>query len=64
MKKAIMFLCVLFSASAYAGTAYFTGNQRSVQTIDYSMGWECEYNYAGRKFKVVFKHSCPSAIEI
>lgn len=55
---------ILASAPAQAATAFWTGKQVSVQTVTYQMGWNCEYNYAGKTFWRVFIGSCPSSVEV
>jgi len=47
-----------------SATAYFTGQQRQVQTVTYQTGWSCEYRYAGQTFWRTFVGSCPSSIQV
>jgi hypothetical protein len=47
-----------------AATAYWTGKQTQVQTVTYQVGWNCEYNYAGRTFWRTFVGSCPSSVQV
>lgn len=56
----------LFGACGYAlaAQAFWTGQQRQVQTVTYQIAWECEYNYNGQKFWRIFKFSCPSSVEV
>lgn len=49
---------------AYTATAYFTGQQRQVQTVTYQSGWNCEYRYAGQTFWRTFVGSCPSSVQV
>lgn len=65
----IIATCVLVAglaaaASAYAATAFWTGQQQQVQTVTGTYAWNCEYNYAGQTFWKVFTGSCPPSIEI
>lgn len=65
MKKIIaLALVAMFATQAFAATAFFTGNQRMVQTVTYQMAWQCEYNYNGRTFTRIFQGSCPMSIEV
>jgi uncharacterized protein YdeI (BOF family) len=65
MKKYLIAISVLlFSSYAFAATAFFTGNQKQVQTVTYQWAWQCEYNYNGTKFFRIFKNSCPSSVEV
>lgn len=49
---------------ATSATAYFTGQQRQVQTVTYQAGWNCEYRYAAQTFWRTFVGSCPSSIQV
>ena len=50
--------------SAASATAYFTGQQKQVQTVTYQYGWSCEYRYAAQTFWRTFVGSCPSSIQV
>lgn len=39
--------------------AVFTGKSRQVQTVTGGMAWECQYDYAGQKFMLLFEGFCP-----
>lgn len=51
-------------AQPLAATAYWTGQQKQVQTVTYQTGWSCEYNYAGRTFWRTFVGTCPSSVQV
>lgn len=57
-------IILLTSTSVFAATAYWTGQQKSVQTVTHQHAWSCKYIYAGQTFWKVFKKSCPSKIEV
>lgn len=50
--------------AAPSATAYFTGQQRQVQTVTYQSGWNCEYRYINQTFWRTFVGSCPSSIQV
>ena len=63
--SALAFVFGLFAAtSAYAATAYWTGQWEQVQTVTYKIGWKCQYNYNGQMVYELFQMSCPSSVEI
>jgi hypothetical protein len=65
MKKiTVVLIATLLSSSAFAATAYWTGRQEMVTTVTYKMGWNCEYQYAGKKFWLVFTGRCPSSVDV
>ena len=64
MKLAAVVLGAVISTSAYAATAFWTGQSEQVQTVTYKWVWRCEYNYAGQTFWRLFETSCPSSIEV
>jgi hypothetical protein len=65
MKKYLIAIsALLLSSYAFAATAYFTGNQKQVQTVTYQMAWSCEYRYAGKTFWQTYKNSCPQSVEV
>lgn len=65
MKRRIAISVLLLGTTpAFAGTAFWTGNMRQVQTVTYQIGWSCEYNYAGRTFWQTFIGSCPATVEV
>lgn len=39
--------------------AVFTGQARQVSTVTSSVAWECQYDYAGQKFMLLFEGFCP-----
>jgi hypothetical protein len=45
-------------------TAYFTGQQRQVQTVTYQSGWSCEYRYINQTFWRTFVGTCPSSVQV
>lgn len=45
-------------------TAYFTGQQRQVQTVTYQSGWNCEYRYINQTFWRTFVGTCPSSVQV
>lgn len=68
MKIALLFAtavaAAIASSPAAAATAYWTGNMKQVMTVTNQVGWNCEYNYAGRTFWQVYLNSCPSSVEV
>lgn len=67
MKRITVFAFIggLFAAtSAYAATAYWTGQQEPAQTITGLSVWNCAYNYNGQTIWRLFETSCPQSIEI
>lgn len=68
MKNISKYLAILAllvaSTSAFAVTAFWTGRQEQVQTVTYQWGWNCEYDYAGQKFWVVFDSFCQSTVNV
>lgn len=57
-------LSLLAATSAYAATAYWTGQWVQVQTVTFKTGWKCQYNYNGQTFWQVFDHACPATVEV
>ena len=39
--------------------AFFTGQATQVQTVTGGMAWQCQYNYAGQVFVLLFESYCP-----
>lgn len=64
MRKIIALVAILTFGQAFAATAYFTGNMNMVTTVTYQMGYNCEYNYAGKTFWMVFPSFCPASVEV
>ena len=66
MKKLITLIALLIVASsAFAGTAYWTGEVQYITTISYQQGVRCGYNYNGQHFYMVFNSTiCPSSINV
>lgn len=65
MKKliaAVAFAAV--SVSAFAATAFFTGQSHMVSTVTGKMAYECVYSYAGQRFTMLFEHYCPATVEV
>lgn len=44
--------------------AFWTGQMRQAQSVTGVVGFNCEYNYAGRTFWRMFAGSCPSAVAV
>jgi hypothetical protein len=44
--------------------AFFTGRSQQVQTVTGGMAWQCEYNYAGQTFALLFTSYCPSSAPV
>lgn len=63
MKRCIIGL-VLFSTTAVAAQAFWTGNQQPIQTVTGISAWNCEYQYNGQRIWRIFQTSCPSSIEV
>ena len=65
MKKTVAIVAMAMSStSAFAATAFWTGQQEQVQTVTYQYAWNCQYNYSGQLFWRIFKNSCPSSVEV
>ena len=47
-----------------SATAYFTGQQRQIQTVTYQSGWNCEYRYLSQTFWRTFVGTCPSSVQV
>ena len=63
--RALALVVALSSASAFAATAYFTGNQRYVTTVTGRSGVACEYSVYGNTFWRTFAaFLCPLSIEV
>jgi len=50
--------------STQSATAYFTGQQKQVQTVTYQSGWNCEYRYLNQTFWRTFVGSCPTSVQV
>ncbi|MDK6077915.1 hypothetical protein [Massilia varians] len=50
--------------SALSATAYFTGQQKQVQTVTYQYGWYCEYRYLTQTFWRTFVGTCPATVQV
>lgn len=55
---------LLISGSAFAASAFFTGNMSTGTSVTGRFIYNCEYNYAGNTFWRSFTTYCPSTIEI
>lgn len=66
MKKLILSLVIgmTFSGSAFAATAFWTGQVRYGQSVTGAYVANCEYMYAGNKFWRAFVGSCPLSVEV
>jgi len=64
MKKIVALVLLAASMSAFAATAFFTGQQEMVQTVTGRVAWRCHYNYAGNTFTAIFEGSCPGSIQV
>ena len=63
--RALALVVALSSASAFAATAFWTGNQRSVTTVTGRAGVACEYSIYGNTFWRTFAaFICPVTIEV
>lgn len=66
MKKFLLVVCLFASGSAFAETAFWTGNKQRVQTVTGRIEWNCEYRVAYTTqmilFWRVFPDSCPSEV--
>jgi hypothetical protein len=67
MKKFLLVVCLFASSSAFATTAFWTGNKQQIQSITGRIEWNCEYkvSYTVQMilFWRVFPDSCPSEID-
>ena len=66
MKKIILALIigVTISSSAYAATAFWTGQVEYVQSVTGQPVANCKYQYAGNYFWRAFQGFCPSSVEV
>ena len=63
-RASALIAALLVALPAFAGSAFFTGRQEMVQTVTYRMAWNCQYNYNGRTFWMLFEGSCPSSVNV
>jgi DNA-binding NtrC family response regulator len=52
------------SFTSTGATAYFTGQQRQVQTVTNQIGWNCEYRYLTQTFWRTFVGMCPQSVQV
>lgn len=65
MKKLIALIVGLtISSTAYAATAYWTGQVQYGQSVTGQYVANCQYMYAGNYFWQAFVGSCPTSIEV
>ena len=66
MKKLLALLVAsLLASSAFAATAFWTGEVEYVTTVTYQTGVRCGYNYAGQHFYMVFSGgTCPMSVNV
>jgi hypothetical protein len=65
MKQIVAIFCLSLAAwPAFAATAFFTGRMHQVQTAKHEVGWNCQYNNAGKTFWRTFPGSCPSQVKV
>ena len=67
MKTFLLVVCLFASSSAFATTAFWTGNKEQFQTAAGQMKWKCEYRIAYTTQMIllwrVFPDSCPSEVD-
>jgi hypothetical protein len=67
MEKFLLVVCLFASSSAFATTAFWTGNKQQVQTVTGQMKWNCEYRIAYTTQIIllwrVFSDSCLSEVD-
>jgi hypothetical protein len=66
MKKIIIALAlsILLATPAFAATAYWTGEMEFVTTVTGKHAYRCEYSCRGFTFTKIFRHRCPTRIEV
>ena len=67
MRKFLLIVCLFASASAFAGTAVWTGNKEKVEKVMGHIRWKCEYRVANTTQMILFweefMDSCPPEVE-
>lgn len=68
MKKLLFVVCLFASSSAFATTAFWTGNKEKFETDKGETNWKCEYRLAYTTQMILvwrtFPYACPAEIEI
>lgn len=68
MKKFLLVVCLFASGSAFATTAFWTGNKELFQTEKGETNWKCEYRIAYTTEMILiwrtFPYACPSEIDV
>jgi len=68
MKKLLFVVCLFASSSAFATTAFWTGNKEKIETATGETNWKCEYRLAYTTQMILvwrtFPYACPAEIEI
>jgi hypothetical protein len=68
MKKLFFVACLFASSSAFAMTAFWTGNKEEFQTAKGETNWKCEYRIANTSQLIliwrIFAFSCPAEISV
>jgi hypothetical protein len=68
MKKLLFIVCLFASSSAFATTAFWTGNKEKFETDKGETNWKCEYRVAYTTQMMLvwrtFPYACPAEIEI
>jgi len=59
---AVALLALAFDA--HAATAFWSGRSSFGQSITGAVGYNCEYNYAGRMVWLFFATNCPPSVEL
>lgn len=67
MKTILLAVCLFASSSAFATTAFWTGNKEQFKTETGQTMWNCEYRLGGTQqmilFWRIFPNSCPSEVD-
>jgi hypothetical protein len=67
MKKILLAICFFVSTSAFATTAFWTGNKQPVEAEAGQTKWNCEYRVGHTTqmilFWRIFPDSCPTEID-
>lgn len=66
MKKLIIALIIglTISGTAYAATAFWTGQMQQVRSVTGQVVMNCEYMYGGNRFWRAFAGYCPASVEV
>ena len=67
MNRILLVICLFASTSAFATTAFWTGNKQLFESVEGQTKWNCEYR-VGHTTKMIlfwriFPDACPTEID-